>query len=90
MWDLRTRKVRGRPSRDGGPADFAGASVGLRDGVASAGIRPFSGAASRHTAAMATMSDEFNGSRAKILQDLAEQSDAFIKMRLLGLMKRYA
>jgi hypothetical protein len=33
--------------------------------------------------------DEFNKQRAKILRDLAEQADPFIKMRLLKLVERY-
>jgi hypothetical protein len=33
--------------------------------------------------------DEFNAQRAKILRDLAEQADPFIKRRLLKLMERY-
>jgi hypothetical protein len=35
------------------------------------------------------LDDEFNKQRAKILRDLAEQADPFIKKRLLNLVERY-
>ena len=35
------------------------------------------------------LDDEFNKQRAKILRDLAEQADPFIKQRLLKLVERY-
>ena len=35
------------------------------------------------------LDDEFNKQRAKILRDLAEQADPFIKRRLLKLVERY-
>ena len=35
------------------------------------------------------MDDEFNKQRAKILRELAEQADPFIKKRLLNLVERY-
>lgn len=35
------------------------------------------------------LDDEFNKQRAKILRDLAEKADPFIKRRLLKLVERY-
>ena len=35
------------------------------------------------------LDDEFNEQRAKILRELAEQADPFIKKRLLNLVQRY-
>jgi hypothetical protein len=35
------------------------------------------------------LDDEFNKQRAKILRELAEQADPFIKKRLLNLVERY-
>ncbi|WP_035664398.1 hypothetical protein [Bradyrhizobium sp. Ec3.3] len=35
------------------------------------------------------LDDEFNKQRAKILRDLAERADPFIKRRLLKLVERY-
>jgi hypothetical protein len=35
------------------------------------------------------LDDEFNKQRAKILRDLAEQAEPFIKKRLLNLVERY-
>ncbi|OAF18468.1 hypothetical protein AXW67_02780 [Bradyrhizobium neotropicale] len=35
------------------------------------------------------LDDEFNRQRAKILRDLAEQADPFIRRRLLLLVERY-
>ena len=35
------------------------------------------------------LDDEFNKQRAKILRELAEQADPFIKKRLLNLVQRY-
>ncbi|MBR0716556.1 hypothetical protein [Bradyrhizobium liaoningense] len=35
------------------------------------------------------LDDEFNEQRAKILRELAEQADPFIKKRLLNLAQRY-
>jgi hypothetical protein len=35
------------------------------------------------------LDDEFNKQRAKVLRDLAEQADPFIKRRLLQLVERY-
>ncbi|MGY8661307.1 hypothetical protein Q3C01_02910 [Bradyrhizobium sp. UFLA05-109] len=35
------------------------------------------------------LDDEFNKQRARILRDLAEQADPFIKRRLLKLVERY-
>ena len=35
------------------------------------------------------LDDEFNKQRAKILRELAERADPFIKKRLLNLVERY-
>jgi hypothetical protein len=35
------------------------------------------------------LDDEFNQQRAKILRELAEQADPFIRKRLLNLVQRY-
>ena len=35
------------------------------------------------------LDDEFNKQRARILRELAEQADPFIKRRLLNLVERY-
>lgn len=35
------------------------------------------------------LDDDFNMQRAKILRDLGEQADPFIKRRLLNLVERY-
>ncbi|PDT56869.1 hypothetical protein CO678_36535 [Bradyrhizobium diazoefficiens] len=35
------------------------------------------------------LDDEFNRQRAKVLRELAEQADPFIKKRLLNLAQRY-
>ncbi|WGR73687.1 MULTISPECIES: hypothetical protein [unclassified Bradyrhizobium] len=35
------------------------------------------------------LDDEFNKQRAKVLRDLAEQADPFIRRRLLRLVERY-
>jgi hypothetical protein len=35
------------------------------------------------------LDDEFNKQRAKILRELAEKADPFIKKRLLNLVERY-
>ncbi|MEK9282741.1 hypothetical protein MTR72_24415 [Bradyrhizobium sp. ISRA442] len=35
------------------------------------------------------LDDEFNQQRAKLLRELAEQADPFIKKRLLNLAQRY-